>query len=67
MKVSELIERLQKAPDAEVYIAGHMGEPEAANTVLFADGINNDGGLAFMELGDALGEKAILICYEDID
>ena len=67
MKVSELIERLQKAPDAEVYIAGHMDTEEEANTILFADELNSDGGLAFMEYGSALGEKAILICYEDID
>lgn len=67
MIASELIEILKKAPDAQVFIAGQMDAEEAANTVLFADEINCDGGLSFCDFGNAMGEKAVLICVEDKD
>ena len=67
MKVRELIEWIEKAPDAEVYIAGFCDTPEEANMVFFADEINSDGELSFCELGISLGEKAILICNEDTE
>jgi len=65
MIASEIIEMLEKCPWAEVYIAGYCGEPEEANSVLFADELNSDGNLAFCELGISMGQKAVLICNED--
>ncbi len=67
MIASEVIEMLKHAPDAKVFIAGYMDRPEEASTVLFADEFNADGGLSFCDFGDALGEKAILICVEDVE
>lgn len=67
MTVLELIEILKRAPDAQVFIAGYMNIPEEANSVLFADEHNTDGGLSFTDFGDALGEKAVLICVEDVE
>ena len=67
MKASEVIEILAKAPDAEVFIAGYCDEPQKATTILFADELNSDGRLSFCDFGNALGEKAVLICIEDLE
>ena len=67
MIASELIEMLKHAPDAQVFIAGYMDIPEEANTVLFADEFNVDDELSFCDFGVALGEKAVLICVEDVE
>ncbi len=68
MIVSELIERLEsaKCPGAEVFIAGYGESPEEATNILFADENNSDGELAFMDWGNAVGGKAVLILNEDV-
>ena len=67
MIAQEVIDMLKHAPGAEVFVAGYMDEPQPATIVLFADEINSDGGLSFCDLGNALGEKAVLICVEDVE
>ncbi len=67
MTASELIEKLKYAPGAKVFIAGYCDEPQEANSILFADEHNADGGLSFCDFGIALGEKAVLICVEDVE
>ena len=67
MTVKELIDRLTEAkcPDAEVYIAGSCELPEKARSILFADELNDDGELAFMDLGNAMGGLGVLILNEE--
>lgn len=67
MTVQELIDKLEsaKCPDSPVYVAGYMDMPELADSVLFADELNSDGNLAFMELGLAVGGLGILILKEE--
>ncbi len=67
MKVQELIDKLESAncPDSPVYIAGYMDMPELADSVLFADELNEDENLAFMEHGMAMGDLGVLVLREE--
>ncbi len=67
MTVQKLIDCLEsaKCPDSPVYIAGYMDEPELADSVLFADELNDDEALAFMDLGMAMGGLGVLILREE--
>ena len=67
MTVKELIDRLTEAkcPDSKVYIANYVNFPEPADSILFADELNDDGELAFMDLGNAMGGLGVLILNEE--
>lgn len=67
MTVQELIDKLEnaKCPDSPVYIAGYGDMPELADSVLFADELNDDKELAFESLGMAMGGLGVLILREE--